>query len=75
MKFNRKYNHSTSKNVKNMSSSQASRALLESSTETFNSNSTVSINSSSETQTTNIYDTNNNNNSDIDQDSSLNGKN
>jgi len=72
MKFKKQ---STSRNVKNLSSSQASRALLENSTETFNSNSTVSINVS-EIQPINNNDNSNNdndNNSDIEHDSSLNG--
>lgn len=57
MKFKKHHhNHTKSSNVKHMSSSQASRALLEASTETFNTNSTTSITESSDNQAATYYD-------------------
>ena len=64
----KKHSQSSSSKVKHLSSSQASRALLEASTETFNTNSTISI--TSDDNKSSSYDRSD----DLEQELNLNGK-
>lgn len=67
----KKHSQSSSSKVKHLSSSQASRALLEASTETFNTNSTISITSDDNKSSSYEYS---NRSDDLEQELNLNGK-